>query len=158
MRRPDEVGLTLGAAALALTLAAGVLGCQSARVGTTSASDVILNLYGASGARKLSILPRAAWVCRNPGSHAGACDDKLTFKVTGNFSSGETLEIEYSSGDDCFTPTSQSITHPDTQASFALKGTCTGKKAWFYSVECTGGSSGNCGGVAKVDPGVIIEN
>jgi hypothetical protein len=126
----------------------------------TGPPDVIIQLMPGAGGqpRTLAIGPRGVGLC--PGKKG--CDNQVNFIWVGGKNEGEQIKITFDDpvvanacfGSDYVTLTA--IGKPNGQ-SLTVADTCTGKRALFYTVACEGGEGGDCGGVAAVDPGMIID-
>ena len=134
--------------------------------------------------RKIVVRPNASAVCHRPpeapaDTPGQSCPSKLTFNWVGSPGQPtEKIRVDYKDGLFWSEDGTPSTVAPDKcfdfaegESSFeiedggshvlALKSgstDCPQKVAFFFDISCQGGEGGNCGGVATLDPGTMVDN
>jgi hypothetical protein len=120
--------------------------------------DVLVKLMPGTP-RQIRIGPRGFGVCKN----ANVCADNFTVMWVGAKNDGEQIRINFTTpgASHCFDKVDFTVegigaSHKVT-VTLAPNSDCPMKAAFFFDVSCTGGESGNCGGVVPVDPGAMVD-
>ena len=110
--------------------------------------------------RKIRIGPRGVGVCKNPS----VCANHFTVMWVGMKNTGEKIRIEFTTpgASDCFDNVSFTIDgigagFEKTVTALPPRMDCPKKGFFFFEVSCIDAAGGNCGGVAPVDPGAMVD-
>ena len=124
--------------------------------------DVRVQLMPAVGnqPRKIRIGPRGVGVCKDQS----VCANNFTVMWVGAKKPEEKIRIKFTTpgASDCFNKVDFTIndTGPlakETVTAYGPKTDCPKKAFFFFEVSCIGGDGGDCGGVAPVDPGAMVD-